>query len=76
MSKRTGDNNYFLQFYSILSKQKERNGVNMFGIGKQLNLNLKLGDALTMLRYQSVLIGRLQKKPGVLSLFSHSLRLA
>lgn len=33
MSKRTGDNNYFLQFYSILSKQKERNGVNMFGIG-------------------------------------------
>ena len=33
MSKRTSDNNYFLQFYGILSKQKERNGVNMFGIG-------------------------------------------
>ena len=33
MSKRTDDNNYFLQFYGILSKQKERNGVNMFGIG-------------------------------------------
>ena len=33
MSKRNGDNNYFLQFYGILSKQKERNGVDMFGIG-------------------------------------------